>query len=88
MTNFSWTQTQEQALDLVKQYKFVLLFGGSRSGKTFVLVSKVIARALKEPKSRHVIFRQHRKDLKESVWLDTFVKALELNFPNAKVIKN
>ena len=88
MTKFQWTQTQEQALKLVRDYKFVLLFGGSRSGKTFVLVNKVIARALKEPKSRHCIFRQHRKDLKESVWLDTFVKALELNFPNAQVQKN
>ena len=66
----------------IKQNKFILLFGGSRSGKTFVLTAKVVARALKEPKSRHAIFRQHRKDLKESVWLDTFVKALELNFPN------
>lgn len=88
MSKFRWTKTQEQALELVKQHKFVLLFGGSRSGKTFVLVNKVVARALKEPKSRHVIFRQHRKDLKESIWLDTFVKALELNFVNAKVQKN
>ena len=48
MTKFQWTQTQEQALKLVRDYKFVLLFGGSRSGKTFVLVNKVIARALKE----------------------------------------
>lgn len=88
MNNFQWTKTQSDALELVKQNKFILLFGGSRSGKTFVLTAKVVARALKEPKSRHVIFRQHRKDLKESVWLDTFVKVLDLLFPNAIVQKN
>jgi PBSX family phage terminase large subunit len=88
MNNFAWTVAQRKALKLVKNYKFVLLYGGSRSGKTFVLTSKIITRALKEPESRHAIFRQHRKDLKESVWLDTFVKALKLNFPNAQVQKN
>jgi hypothetical protein len=34
----------------------IMLFGGSRSGKTFLLTRNVIMRALKAPASRHVIF--------------------------------
>jgi PBSX family phage terminase large subunit len=78
------TDSQIKARKLLNDNKQTLLFGGSRSGKTFIIVRNIIMRALKEPKSRHAIFRQTRKDLKESIWLDTFPKVLETCFQGYK----
>lgn len=72
------TDIQEKALDVMGDYKQSLLFGGSRSGKTFIYCYALVCRALKYNKSRHSIFRQTRKDLKESIWLDTFPKVCSL----------
>lgn len=80
----SFTQAQLKAIDLLGEKKQSLLFGGSRSGKTFAIIFSVILRALNVPKSRHAIFRQTRKDLKESIWLDTFPKVLDICFQNYK----
>lgn len=58
-----------------------MLFGGSRSGKTFLLIRNLILRALKAPGSRHAIFRFRYNHLKASVVLDTFPKVMKLAFP-------
>ena len=62
----------------------VMLFGGSRSGKTFLLVRNVCMRALKAPKSRHAILRFRFNAIKASVVFDTFPKVMELAFPGVK----
>lgn len=59
----------------------LMLFGGSRSGKTFLLVRNVIMRALKAPKSRHIILRLRFNSVKNSVVLDTFPKVMDICFP-------
>jgi len=82
------TESQCKARKLLNANKYSLLFGGSRSGKTFLIVRNIVMRALKEPNSRHSIFRQTRKDLKESIWLDTFPKVLSLCFKNYKPMLN
>lgn len=61
-----------------------MLFGGSRSGKTFLHTRNVIMRALKAPNSRHGIFRFRLNHLKSSVVLDTFPKVMRLAFPGVK----
>jgi hypothetical protein len=61
-----------------------MLFGGSRSGKTFLLVRQVVVRALKAPKSRHAILRFRFNHVKASIVLDTFPKVMELCFPDVK----
>ncbi|MBI2725405.1 MAG: DNA-packaging protein [Polaromonas sp.] len=61
-----------------------MLFGGSRSGKTFLLVRNVCMRALKAPKSRHAILRFRFNAIKASVVMDTFPKVMELAFPGVK----
>ena len=61
-----------------------MLFGGSRSGKTFLLVRNVVFRALKAPGSRHAIFRFRYNHLKASVVLDTFPKVMRVCFPGVK----
>lgn len=78
------TLAQCNAVETIKKYKQTLLYGGSRSGKTFVFCYCLIYRALTYNKSRHGIFRQTRKDLKESIWLDTFPKVCSLIHPKFK----
>ncbi len=86
---FSLTDIQRQAREKLNgPAKFILLFGGSRSGKTFVILRNLILRALKEPNGRHIVFRQTRKSLKESVWLDTLPKVLRLCFPGVEPYRN
>jgi phage terminase large subunit-like protein len=60
---------------------YLMLFGGSRSGKTFLLVRNVVMRAMKAPGSRHVILRFRFNHVKQSVVLDTFPKVMALCFP-------
>jgi phage terminase large subunit-like protein len=59
----------------------LMLFGGSRSGKTFLLTRNVVFRALKAPNSRHAIFRFRYNHLKASVVLDTFPKVMRAAYP-------
>lgn len=61
--------------------RHILLRGGSRSGKTFVLIRAVVIRALKAAGSRHGIFRHRLTALRASVLRDTFPKVMQLCFP-------
>ena len=61
-----------------------MLFGGSRSGKTALLVRNVTLRALKAPGSRHGIFRFRYNHLKASIVLDTFPKVMRMAFPGVE----
>jgi len=78
---FKPTTIQKKALALLKGgAKHILLFGGSRSGKTTVLVMAIIYRALRFAGSRHLICRYRAKDARSSVlretlfpWLDNTV---------------
>jgi len=78
---FKLTDKQLQAQEiLASDATHICLFGGSRSGKTFLLVRNVIFRALKAPKSRHVIFRFRFNAIKSSIILDTFPKVMDVAF--------
>ena len=59
----------------------ILLVGGSRSGKTFLLTRNVVMRALKAPVSRHAVLRFRFNAVKASIVLDTFPKVMRLCFP-------
>lgn len=63
----------------------IMLRGGSRSGKTFLLVRAIIQRAINASGSRHAIFRFRFNHAKTSVWSDTIPKVLKLCFPGLKV---
>ena len=76
------TAKQDEALRvLAGKATYVMLFGGSRSGKTFLHVRNIVMRALKAPNSRHAIFRFRQNHLKASVFLDTFPKVMRSCFP-------
>lgn len=63
----------------------IMLRGGSRSGKTFILCRAIVQRAINAPGSRHVIFRLRFNHAKTSVWADTLPKVLKLCFPALRV---
>ncbi len=65
-----------------------MLFGGSRSGKTFLLTRAVATRAVKAPESRHAILRLRFNHIKTSIILDTFPKMMGLCYPNIKYAMN
>ncbi|MFP3041336.1 phage terminase large subunit [Treponema primitia] len=74
---FKPTTVQKKALNLIKSgAKHILLFGGSRSGKTTVLVMAIVYRALRFPGSRHLICRLRAKDARSSVLRETLLPAL------------
>ncbi len=62
----------------------IMLRGGSRSGKTFLLVRAIVQRAINAPGSRHVIFRFRFNHAKTSIWADTLPKVLKLCFPTIR----
>ena len=73
-TVFKPTKVQKKALELLSSdAKHVLLFGGSRSGKTTVIVMAVIYRAIRYSGSRHLICRYRAKDARSSVLHETLV---------------
>lgn len=88
---FKLTEKQEEAMTLLTgPQKHTMLYGGSRSGKTFILVRTIIARATKTKGvfSRHVIFRMRANACRQTVWMDTFTKVVKLCFPGLRVEKH
>lgn len=76
-------QEQAQAV-LASDATHILLIGGSRSGKTFLLVRNVVFRALKAGNSRHAIFRYRTNAVEASVVKDTFPKVMRECFPGVE----
>lgn len=82
MQSFNLTTAQESAMDtLISDSIHCALGGGSRSGKTFLLVRAVLIRALREPESRHAVFRFRFNSIKASIIYDTLPKVMKLCFP-------
>ncbi len=86
---FIKTEKQKQAIDLLgSDPKYTLLYGGSRSGKSFILIYAILLRALKEANSRHLIVRFAFNHAKQSLWHDTIPKVLKLCFPGVNPVWN
>ena len=90
MTKFIKTDKQKEAVSLMGSeiYKRILLYGGSRSGKTFIIVRQLILRAIKESNSRHLIVRFAFNHVKRSIWLDTLPSVLNSCFKGVPVVWN
>jgi phage terminase large subunit-like protein len=83
---FKKTVRQNKALAMFKKKsREFLLVGGSRSGKSFIVVFHQLAVAIKYPGSRHLIARYRFNHAKNSIWLDTLKKVLKLAYPNLNV---
>ena len=86
---FAYTAAQKNALRLLSgPARHTMLFGGSRSGKTFVLCCAILIRAGNAPGSRHAIIRRHFNGVKTSIGMDTLPKALRLRFGGWNVTYN
>lgn len=89
MTSFEYTAAQKSAFSLIAgSHKYIMLFGGSRSGKTFALCCALAVRALKAPGSRHAVIRRHFNGVKTSIGMDTLPKVMKLRFPDVKYTYN
>ncbi len=81
----SFTKTDDQIAAtklLTSTALHTLLYGGSRSGKTFLFVRAVFARALKEPESKHATLRFRFNHAKQSLILGTIPKVFKLCMPD------
>lgn len=88
-TTFSLTQKQKEARKLLgRGQTHSLLFGGSRSGKTFIIEYAKAVRAIRCPNSRHLMARHHNIDVRQSVLQDTFPKMMRLAFPRVEYETN
>lgn len=59
----------------------LLVYGGSRSSKTFRCLRKVLKRAVYYPGSRHLVARDTFTALRNAIILDTMPKLLRLYYP-------
>lgn len=82
---FKLTLKQQEAQQLLAgPATHIMLGGGSRSGKTFLLTRAVSTRAIKAPASRHAILRLRFNHVKTTIVLDTFPKVMKLCYPELK----
>jgi len=82
MPTFELTRKQAEVRNvLAGPERHDLVYGGSRSGKTFLLCYAIATRALSAPESRHLISRLHNIDVRQSVLLDTWPKMMRLAYP-------
>jgi len=65
--------------------RYILVYGGSRSGKTFLTCYAIITRALKAPGSRHAIFRNDGVDAKQSIGNETIPAVVKMAFPGLQL---
>lgn len=83
--SFRLTEKQKEAQAVIGGDETnALLFGGSRSGKTFLLLRTIAIRALAAPNSRHVVLRFRFNAVKVSVIHDTWPKMMKLCFPGVE----
>lgn len=82
MNIFKKTAAQVRAIGLLaSSAKHIMLAGGSRSGKTFIICYAIAVRAICSPGSRHAILRYRFNACKLAVALDTWPKMMALCFP-------
>lgn len=65
--------------------RFNLIYGGSRSGKTFELCGTVLERALLAPGSRHLIVRQEGTSAKRAIVKGTVPEVIKVRWPGMQI---
>lgn len=89
MTAFKFTARQIEANRVIAgPATHVMLYGGGRSGKTFLHLRNTAMRAIKAPGSRHAVLRFRFNHLKASIIADTWPKMLALCFPGVRCEMN
>ena len=84
---FRYTEAQRRVLAAASgDARNLMLYGGSRSGKSFALCCALVVRSLKFPGSRHAVIRRHFNAVHASIGLDTLPKVLRLRFPGVACV--
>jgi predicted phage terminase large subunit-like protein len=79
---FTLTQKQIGAVTMLGgDQTHTLLYGGSRSGKSFIILRTIINRAMHAPRSRHLMARFRLSHIKGSLVAETMPNVLSLCFP-------
>lgn len=82
----SFSPGQEAARQLMEgPQRYTCLAGGTRSGKTFMIVRAIVERAMAADDSRHAILRFHANAARASIALDTLPTVMRLCFPGVKL---
>jgi phage terminase large subunit-like protein len=85
MADFRLTARQDLANEvLASPATHIMLYGGSRSGKTFLETRAVTVRAIKAPASRHVMLRFRFNAIVSSIVMDTFPKVMAMCHPGLR----
>ena len=87
---FTTTPKQQEALRLLAHpdARNVLLYGGSRSGKTLLFLYAMICRALKCKGSRHAVVRNIHRDARQKIGLVSLPELLQMCGITATVDKS
>lgn len=87
--SFALTPKQREANRLLaSKATNIMLRGGSRSGKTFLIIRAMCIRAMKAENSKHAVFRFRFNHAKASIWKDTLPKVMRLCFPLVRLDLN
>jgi len=65
--------------------RYACLVGGTRSGKTFLILRAIVMRALRSDGSRHAILRFHANAARASIALGSLPKVMRHCFPGTKL---
>lgn len=79
------TDDQVRAMRLLDKQTHTCLVGGSRSGKTSFIMSVIVNRAIRAPRSRHLVVRYRANAVYASIVHDTFPKIMRMWFPGVRV---
>ena len=72
------TAKQQQAIRIINSCSTSLLEGGSRSGKTAIIIKLMLQRAMRSPDINQVVARLRFNHAKTSLWYDTIPKVARL----------
>jgi len=72
---------QQAARECLARHRYACVFGGTRSGKTFLITRAIIHRALRGENSRHAMLRFRGNAARASLSLDTLPTVLRRCFP-------
>ena len=78
---FVRTLRQVMASELLVKAAHALMYGGARSGKTFLAVRGLFMRAMKAPNSNHLAVRKHLSHARTSLWHKTIRDVHRICFP-------
>lgn len=83
---FKFNEDQRVAYGLATSnaHKYLLFYGPSRSGKSFLILYILVLRALRAPGSRHAVFRGARNAAETTLFKLTLHQVLDKCFPGLK----